>query len=145
MRCTKCKVDKLETEFNFKIKSKNIRQSKCRDCTKDYRKEYYNDNKNDALIYAIKSNLKIRKRNRQYIWNYLKNHPCIDCGEDNPIVLEFDHRDDVTKIINISSMVNNQSSINNIKKEIDKCDVRCANCHRIRTSIQLEWYKDVNK
>ena len=75
------------------------------------------------------------------IFDYYKTHQCIDCGENNPIVLEFDHRDGVEKIDNISRLIDR--SWDTIKKEIDKCDVRCANCHRIRTAKQQGWYKGI--
>lgn len=56
---------------------------------------------------------------------------CTDCGENNPIVLDFDHIRD--KKYNISRMIHDGFSWSSIKKEIEKCQVVCANCHRIRT------------
>jgi len=68
----------------------------------------------------------------EYIWEYLLKHPCVDCGETNPLVLQFDHvRGEKRKAI--SAMVSNSSSLGAIKKEIKKTDVRCANCHTIKT------------
>lgn len=145
MICTKCKKDKPEDKFNWKDKANGKKQSKCKVCTKEYRKKYYENNKKKALDYSSKSNRIIKERNRQFIWDYLKEHPCIDCGENNPIVLEFDHKDGSNKVSSISKMVQNQFSIENILKEIEKCDVRCANHHRIRTAEQFGWYKEVIK
>ena len=74
----------------------------------------------------------MKKRNREYVDDYLKKHPCIDCGNDNIIMLEFDHVRGI-KEHNIATMVENRSSIATIQAEIDKCEVRCANCHRLIT------------
>lgn len=60
---------------------------------------------------------------------------CVDCGINNPIVLDFDHLKD--KKYNISRMIHDGFSWAAIKKEIAKCEVVCANCHRIRTYIRL--------
>lgn len=60
---------------------------------------------------------------------------CTDCGESNPIVLDFDHLKN--KKYNISRMVHDGFSWKAIKKEIEKCEVVCANCHRIRTYNRL--------
>ena len=60
---------------------------------------------------------------------------CVDCGESNHIVLDFDHLKD--KKYNISRMIHDGFSWAAIKKEIAKCEVVCANCHRIRTHIRL--------
>lgn len=60
---------------------------------------------------------------------------CIDCGETNHIVLDFDHLKD--KKYNVSRMIHDGFSWAAIKKEIAKCEVVCANCHRIRTHDRL--------
>lgn len=60
---------------------------------------------------------------------------CTDCGEKNHIVLDFDHLKD--KKYNISRMIHDGFSWEAIKKEIAKCEVVCANCHRIRTHARL--------
>jgi hypothetical protein len=71
-------------------------------------------------------------RNRKFLDNYLKNHPCIDCGNSDLRVLDFDHvRGE--KVEDVSHAVRNNWSIIKIQKEIDKCEVRCSNCHRIVT------------
>jgi hypothetical protein len=60
---------------------------------------------------------------------------CVDCGVGNHIVLDFDHLKD--KKYNISRMIHDGFSWAEIKKEISKCEVVCANCHRIRTHDRL--------
>ena len=60
---------------------------------------------------------------------------CQDCGERNHIVLDFDHIKD--KKYNVSRMIHDGFSWAAIKKEIEKCEVVCANCHRIRTHMRL--------
>ena len=80
----------------------------------------------------------IRERNSKYIRSYLENNCCVDCGEKDPIVLEFDHKGD--KRYNISDMTT--FSIEILQEEIDKCEIRCANCHRRKTAKQLGWYNN---
>lgn len=77
---------------------------------------------------------KIRERNRAYVIEYLTKNPCVACGENDIRVLEFDHIDPSTKKHNVGRMVASQHhSIAAIQKEIDKCQVICANCHRRKT------------
>lgn len=71
-----------------------------------------------------------RRRSRDYVRMYLKTHPCLDCKESDPIVLDFDHRDPSTKYRSISQIIAHNLGINKLIEEIEKCDVRCANCHR---------------
>ena len=82
--------------------------------------------------YVYGTRKKAKKRNRKFVESYLLSHPCIDCGNSDIRVLEFDHvRGE--KLGNISHAVQRAWSIEKLKAEIDKCEVRCCNCHRIIT------------
>lgn len=59
---------------------------------------------------------------------------CVDCGYNkHPDALDFDHRPDEIKLFNIGFGIVSRSW-DAIRAEIAKCDVRCANCHRIVTA-----------
>lgn len=59
---------------------------------------------------------------------------CRDCGyRDHPEALDFDHRPDEVKLFNIARS-RNSHGLNAVLVEIAKCDVRCANCHRVKTA-----------
>lgn len=75
------------------------------------------------------------------IIEYLSEHPCVDCAETDVRCLEFDHRDRTTKLGNVSAMIARQFAWDKIMAEIDKCDVRCSNCHRKRTAMQFNTRK----
>ncbi len=97
-----------------------------------YYKRYYRDNRQQMMARAKAWSQKEKSKNQQYIQNHLMKHPCVDCGNDDIRVLEFDHIDPSIKIDNIARMIYDYS-IKILKLEIDKCEVRCANCHRIKT------------
>ena len=85
--------------------------------------------------------LKTLRRNRIYeeqkkkIFDYFLTHPCVDCGERNPLRLTFDHvRGE--KSLAVSRMIC-QYKWETIQAEIAKCDVRCANCHAVKTAVQF--------
>lgn len=92
-------------------------------------KRHYNANKKKCKKRALAFNKIVRERNRKYVSDYLKANPCIDCGEADIVVLDFDHVRG-KKRIEISNAVNKCWSIKSIKNEIEKCDIRCSNCHR---------------
>lgn len=96
---------------------------------KAYAKLHYEDNKVAYIERSKESNKLIKERNREYINSYLEEHPCVDCGETDIIVLEFDHIIG-TKKGNIADMVKGGYSLKTIQEEVTKCEVRCANCHR---------------
>jgi hypothetical protein len=78
-----------------------------------------------------------RQRARDFIASYLSAHPCVDCGETDPTVLTFDHvRGE--KSNDIANMVSVGRSLESIMAEIDKTEVRCFNCHAIRTHEQQQ-------
>lgn len=64
----------------------------------------------------------------------LKSKPCTDCGNSFPTCcMDFDHRLGTVKSYNVASMFAHHYNKELILKELDKCDLVCANCHRIRT------------
>lgn len=82
----------------------------------------------------------IRLRNREYAIEALRAG-CVDCGESDLVVLDFDHRDDAEKKSAISDLIKNCASLEVLQAEIEKCEVRCANCHRRRTAKVQGWHK----
>jgi hypothetical protein len=70
---------------------------------------------------------------KAWVLAYLLAHPCVDCSETDPKVLEFDHRDPALKRHTIARMVADGLGVKNIEQEVAKCDVRCCNCHRRRS------------
>lgn len=78
---------------------------------------------------------------RQDVADYLLTHPCADCGEADPLVLEFDHRDPATKEFTIFAGHGSKYSFARIVAKIDKCDVRCANCHRCKSGREATTWR----
>ena len=103
----------------------------CKACRSEYGKKYYRRRKKEINQHRRVNRWRYR-RNRIRIAAYLLSHACVDCGESDPRVLEFDHvRGE--KDQHISDLVNDGRGWERILSEIAKCDVRCANCHRRRT------------
>lgn len=115
----------------LKNRTKGIQHSLCRSCMSEYSKELYKNNKQVYLDKTKKRNQRVSEDNRTKLFVYLSQHPCVDCGEADPYVLEFDHVRG-KKSNNITKMVMDGYSWSTIEAEIAKCEVRCANCHRIR-------------
>ena len=64
----------------------------------------------------------------------LKSQPCLDCGGSFPVcAMDFDHRPGTVKKYNVGSMFAHHYSRELIESELAKCDLVCANCHRVRT------------
>ena len=99
---------------------------------REYRREYYKQNKAIMDIRSGQQTVKARERNTKYIKEYLNTHPCVDCGMKDLRTLDFDHVKG-QKYKNISLMRIKGASLNRLIAEINKCEVRCANCHRIIT------------
>ena len=140
-QCARCKVSLPEELFSWKSKLKGILSPYCRACNRLYQKQHYLDHKDVYRIKRRANSVKVRNQNRNHILQYLESHPCIDCGETDPIVLEFDHRMDSTKRNNIGNMLSGAAAWTSIWTEIQKCEVRCSNCHKRKTARDFKWYK----
>ena len=68
------------------------------------------------------------ERNKQFVLEHTT--PCIACGESDPVLIDSHHLDHTEKEHGISKLVYNNSSLDKIKAEIDKCVCLCSNCHR---------------
>lgn len=131
--CPKCNQTKQIDEFHRNKARHDGRKAHCKSCTKARHVVYYAENteKWKERREAYKA------RNRDFLRKYLESHPCVDCNESDIVVLEFDHLRD--KEYNIARLMNH--SLATIEKEIAKCEVVCANCHKRRTAQSQAWWK----
>ena len=136
--CRDCKIKKPMEDFHWKNQTTGKRQTRCKPCERIYGKAWYKENRKRQISLSIKRNAKLRKRKIEKLYGYLKKHPCVDCGEDNPILLDFDHIGEKTKAV--SGMIDNNNSWERILGEIAKCEVRCVACHRLKTAKDFGWY-----
>lgn len=137
--CTCCGVKKSLDEFSWKNKSKGIKSSHCKSCHSQYSKQHYRNNVDVYVAKAKVSTEKAIQANRDFLRDYLKSHPCVDCGYSDIRALQFDHIEmlNSAKSVRVPNLI--KGSLDRIKEELSKCEVRCANCHMIRTRRQLGW------
>lgn len=137
--CSKCKLDKPLDEFHFKNRDKGIRHSYCSVCHSAYVKSHYQSNLTYYKDKARRRNDRLKEDYRRWLVDYFIEHPCVDCGETDIILLEFDHIAGEKKNA-VSSMVRMGYTPNTLREEIDKCVVRCVACHRRKTALERHWW-----
>lgn len=143
-RCTRCLLFQPKSCFHKKNNKYGIR-SICKTCRAIRRTERYNENKKQELEYGrlYKQNNPEKRRETsrksaaknlvafRLLLNGIKNVACFDCKVKFAFcAMDFDHRDTTTKLFNISEAQSMNENV--LMAEIAKCDVVCANCHRIR-------------
>ena len=128
MICSKCKQDKSEDAFAWRNKDSGKRASECKECHRIIRRNNYEQNR-ERDIAGSKERL---NSTRQWYQEYKSTLKCEKCGMDHPAVLDFHHKNAKEKDRSIAQGVGTFGwSIGRIQKEISKCVVLCANCHRI--------------
>jgi hypothetical protein len=136
--CSKCCEEKPLEEFNNSTRAKDGKMSYCRACHKDhYRSNRVRHGENvkkvrDAHNQAV----------REWKYEFLKEAGCSwpGCDVTEPIMLEFDHIESSEKEADICSMIRKGKSLDKIKAEAAKCQVLCANHHKLRTAKQMGWW-----
>ena len=103
--------------------------------------KHYEANKDKIKLRSKIRNISQRQKNRDYVRKAKEFSGCVDCGESNFIVLDFDHVSG-NKIMCVSNMINKAYSLKAIQMEIDKCEVRWSNCHRIVTQKRFQETKN---
>lgn len=127
--CTRCQLPKHIDRFSPKSKTNSEkRQSRCKPCMVEVQKEHRHANPGSQQA----RNARLRQRLKDFI-DGLKNTPCKDCKRRfPPYVMDFDHLDPKQKVANVAYLVKHGCSAK-LLEEIKKCDIVCANCHRVRT------------
>jgi hypothetical protein len=132
-KCYRCGALKPPAEFAWRNKAKGRYDSFCRPCRAAYKKAHYAANRRRYIERAQERKRDLALERTLYLIAFFESHPCVDCGETDPVVLEFDHRRD--KLFSIG-MELSRRKWQSILAEIEKCDVVCANCHRRRTALR---------
>jgi hypothetical protein len=127
---------------NFPLRNRftTRRQSYCYECAKKMGKNWYENNKDYQKANAAKHRVEYRANLRQYVLDYLATHPCVSCGETDPVVLEFHHARG-KKENDVSVLIGRGSSLEKLKEEIEKCDVYCSNCHARLTAKERGFFR----
>jgi hypothetical protein len=129
-RCGKCGLERPLGDFN---RMGSGAQYWCRACFRD-------DFRARGERHRAQSGASRQRRvaaARRFITAYLAEHPCVDCGEGDARVLDFDHLADKAELV--SALVARGAPRARIEAEIAKCEVRCANCHRRVTARRAGW------
>jgi len=124
-KCGRCGVEKPVDEFAWRRRERGQRHNYCRPCHKAYRREHYLANRERYIRMANERSRQVREERTRFLLAYFTEHPCTDCGESDPVVLDFDHVG--PKRFNIAKGIGDRSW-QSVLDEIANCEVVCANC-----------------
>lgn len=114
--------------------------SQCRKCHTGVQRRYYDRNADSERLRTQHRVKGVRQETRERVLRYLRAHPCVDCGERDPVVLQFHHVRG-RKRDNVGSLVAGSYNWGTVAEEIAKCVVLCANCHWRRTAATRGDYR----
>lgn len=134
--CPTCLTLKNVSDFNGDKARPDGLQSQCKECKRIVQKNWYIKNKARHIANVARHRRAAETEIIKLILSYLHQHPCVDCGETNPVLLEFDHVRG-RKLNSVCNLIRCGFSWEKISAEIDKCDVRCCKCHRLKTAKQF--------
>lgn len=137
--CTKCFLQKPIEDFPWKNRLLGKRHTVCKKCYAERSNQWYQDNKESHIQNVMANKNADRVRARRFKEEYLSSHPCVDCGETNPVVLDLDHVRG--KNAAVGRLVADGATIERIQREIDLCEVRCRNCHAKKTAKERGFFK----
>jgi hypothetical protein len=137
--CTCCGIEKPIEEFPWKNMFTGKRHARCKTCTAELSGAWYEENKEHHVQNVRENTKKAKDLAREFIYQYLLIHPCTNCGEKDPAVLEFHHVGEKDK--EIGRMIAQGYGVEALAAEISRCVVLCANCHRRLTAEEKGWYK----
>jgi hypothetical protein len=118
-RCSCCKEEKEEEEFQRNRSSKDGLQDRCKACRRETDGRTYQRRSEELKARYRARDREAVRRNTRLMYEYLLIHPCVDCGESDTIVLEFDHVIGEKKY-NIADVIRSGHNWQTIIKEIEK-------------------------
>lgn len=144
-RCTKCGLEKPESEFGKCSRAKDGLSWWCKECRRTYSRKWFNDNKERLVEYKREHNQKWYRKYKDHIveqaTTYSKlrrrifhevldsyKQPCVKCGETRLYLIEFHHINPSEKSFNISNKMTTDPI--KLQSEVDKCVTLCRNCHK---------------
>jgi 5-methylcytosine-specific restriction endonuclease McrA len=130
-KCGRCHESKPLGDFAWRRKKQGQRNNYCRPCRAANKQEHYRAHRRRYIEQAQRRKKEVVAERLKFLIDYLREHPCVDCGETDPVVLEFDHLRD--KCFGVGQGFRDRSW-QSVLDEIAKCEVVCANCHRRRTA-----------
>jgi hypothetical protein len=130
-RCGRCLELRPIKHYAWRRKARGQRDNYCSRCRAEYKREHYVANRSRYIERALTRKQVVVTQRTEYIVEFFRTRPCVDCGETDPVVLEFDHVGN--KLFDISKGLRDRSW-QTVLDEIAKCEVVCANCHRRRTA-----------
>lgn len=126
-KCYSCGENKNSLDFGILSRNKDGLQNICKICVRRKWKEYYENSEGKYRKRIYENSVQNRLDSRNRIVEIKKKLGCKFCGEKEPVCLDFHHIYD--KIKNVADMTAS-CSWDTIEKEIEKCVILCANCHR---------------
>ncbi len=130
-RCSRCGLEKPPGDFSTKRRVTGQLDTYCRPCRSAYGKHHYAVNRQRYIDQAVARKRALADERTAYLLAYFEGNPCTECGERDPLILEFDHVGEKAFSIGPKLATRTWQAI---LEEIAKCEVVCANCHRRRTA-----------
>jgi len=142
-KCYRCNLS-LPIDFFSKNKArKDGVQTSCKKCSTKNNRKYYKDNKAKCI-----KNISVNKRVRA-LKNYMKvlieyfSKPCVDCNVlYHPSSMVFDHIKN--KKDGVGKLIRDGHSWSVVEKEISRCEIRCQNCHFLKTSRDYKHWNEIS-
>jgi hypothetical protein len=138
--CGRCQRCLPISDFAWRRKARGQRDNYCRTCRAAYKHEHYAVHRERYIAKALLRKQTVVAERAAYLVEFFRERPCLDCGEIDPLVLEFDHLGN--KSFNIAHGLRDRNW-QVVLDEIAKCDVVCANCHRRRTALRAGFARAV--
>lgn len=139
-KCIRCGEVKPEHAFPWKNRARGKRAGHCLDCQKIDSKAHYVKHRATYIDKARRFKEKNVPVAIDFLRKYLQAHPCVDCGESDILVLQFDHIEDDGHNTPLGSLVYS-GLVRRIKQELSKCEIRCANCHQKRHILDRKTWR----